>query len=76
MQMVTVFTSFNAADADVVNSRLDAADFHPVIMHELAAQGLDIASGGIRVQVPEDEAEEAREFLAELTDVPPAAPTA
>ena len=72
MQMVTVFTTFNSADADLVNSRLDAADFHPVIMHELAAQGLDIASGGIRVQVPEDEAEDARDFLADPTTRPPA----
>jgi Putative prokaryotic signal transducing protein len=64
MQMITVFTAFNSADADVVNSRLDAAEFHPFIIHELAAQGMDVASGGIRVQVPEDEAEEARAFLA------------
>ena len=64
MQMITVFTAFSSADADLVNSRLDAAEFHQFIVHELADQGMDVASGGIRVQVPEDEAEEARAFLA------------
>ena len=73
MQMVTVFTAFNPADAHVVRSCLDAANFHPVVMHELSALSLDgyaPAAGGILVQVPDTEAEEAREFLK---SPPPAA---
>jgi len=76
MQLVTVFTAFNPADADLVRSRLDAAEFHPVITHGLSALSIDgyaLAAGGILVQVPEDEAEDAREFLAPPpADGPPA----
>jgi hypothetical protein len=66
MQLVTVFTAFNPADAHVIRSCLDAANFHPVVTHELSALSLDgyaLAAGGILVQVPDNEAEEAREFL-------------
>ena len=47
-------------------SRLDAAQFHAVVMHELSALSLDgysMAAGGILVQVPEEEAAEATAFL-------------
>jgi hypothetical protein len=67
MELVTVFTAFNPADAHLVRSRLEAAEFHPVIMHELSALSMDgyaMAAGGILVQVPESEAAEAKEFLA------------
>jgi hypothetical protein len=67
MSLVTVHRAFNPAEAQLVRSRLDAAQFHPVVMHELSALSLDgyaLAAGGILVQVPADEAEEAREFLA------------
>ena len=66
MQLVTVFTAFNPADAHVIWSCLDAADFHPVVTHELSALSLDgyaLAAGGILVQVPEAEADEAKAFL-------------
>ncbi len=66
MQLVTVFTAFNPADAHVIWSCLDAANFHPVVTHELSALSLDgyaLAAGGILVQVPEAEAAEAKEFL-------------
>jgi hypothetical protein len=74
MEMVTIYTAINSADADVVNSRLDAAGFHPVVLHELAAQSLNIAGAGIRIQVPEDEAEDVRAFLAAPPDVAPEPP--
>jgi hypothetical protein len=67
MSLVTVHRAFNPAEAQLVRSRLDAAQFHPVVMHELSALSLDgyaLAAGGILVQVPAEEAEEAREFLA------------
>ena len=66
MQLVTVFTSFNPAEAQLVRSRLDAADFTAFVQHELASltmDGYSMAAGGILVQVPEAEAEAARELL-------------
>jgi hypothetical protein len=62
-----VFTAFSPADAELVRSRLDAAEFHPVITHGLAAlslEGYSVAAGGILVQVPDAEAGEVRQFLA------------
>jgi hypothetical protein len=50
---------------------LDAAGFHAVVTHELSALSLDgyaLAAGGILVQVPEEEATEAKAFLASSTD--------
>ena len=47
--------------------RLEAAQFHAVVTHELSALSLDgyaLAAGGILVQVPEAEATDARELLA------------
>lgn len=67
MQLVTVFTAFSPMDAQVVRSRLEAAEFHPVIANELAAlstEGYSLSVGGIQVQVPDNEVEEARLFLA------------
>lgn len=73
MKLVTVFTAFNSADAQLTRSRLDAAGFHPVVTGELAAlslEGYSLAAGGIRVQVPESEVDEVREFLE--SEGPPA----
>ena len=67
MALVTVFSAFNPADAQLVRSRLEAAQFHAVVTHELSALSLDgyaLAAGGILVQVPEAEATDAKEFLA------------
>jgi hypothetical protein len=66
MSLVTVHRAFNPADAQLVRSRLEAAEFHPVVTNELSALSLDgyaLAAGGILVQVPESEAQEANEFL-------------
>jgi len=67
MQLVTVFRAFSPAEAQLVRSRLEAAEFHPVVSHELSALSMDgysMAAGGILVQVPEPEAEEARALIA------------
>jgi hypothetical protein len=75
VQFVTVHTSFNPMDADLVRSRLEAASFHPVITHALAALSMDgyaLAAGGILVQVPDTEAAEAMEFLKPDGTPPPA----
>jgi hypothetical protein len=49
-----------------LRARLEIAGFHAVVMGELAAisiEGYSLATGGIHVQVLEEEAAEAREFL-------------
>ena len=66
MDFVTIFKAFSPAKAQLVRSRLDAAGFHPFVAGELAAlsmEGYSLATGGIRVQVPEPESAEAKEFL-------------
>jgi hypothetical protein len=69
MNLVTVHTAFNSADAQLINSRLQAAGFHSVVTGELAAlsmEGYSLAAGGIRVQVPEPEVEDAQVLLADF----------
>jgi len=66
MDFVTIFKAFSPAEAQLVRSRLEAASFHPFVADELSALSIDgysLATGGIRVQVPEAEATDAREFL-------------
>ena len=66
VNLVTVSTAFNPADAYFTRSRLDAAGFHAIVTNELSALSMDgyaLAAGGIRVQVPESEAADAKEFL-------------
>jgi hypothetical protein len=67
MKFVTVSTAFNPADAQLVRMRLEAAGFTAMVKHEGSAVAMDgyaLAAGGILVQVPEEEAEEALAFLA------------
>ena len=71
--LVTVFSAFNPADAQLARSRLDAAGFHAIVTNELSALSMDgyaLAAGGILVQVPEAEAADAKEFL----NAPPVPP--
>ena len=66
MNLVTIFKAFNPAEAELTRARLETAGFHAVIVGELAAMsigGNSATTGGIRVQVLEDEAAEARELL-------------
>ena len=66
MQLDTVYQALNPADAQLVRSRLEAVGFHPVVTNELSALSLDgyaLAAGGILVQVPGSEAQEALDFL-------------
>lgn len=69
MNLVTVHRAFNPAEAQLVRSRLEAAEFNVHVTHELASmniEGYALAAGGILVQVPEEEAEEARTLLVDL----------
>ena len=66
MALVTVYRTFSSADAHVIRSRLEASALHAMVNNELASlnmEGYSMATGGIEVQVPEEEAEEARELI-------------
>jgi hypothetical protein len=66
MKLVTLATNFNLADAELMRSRLEAAGFHPFIANEMAAGWLGGTSTAamMRVEIPESELAEAKEFLA------------
>ena len=70
MELKTVFNTFSSAEANLVRGRLEAAGFEAYIQGELAAMSIGAstaATGGIRIQVPEDRAAEARALIeAEL----------
>ncbi len=66
MQLVTVFTAFNSAEAQLVRSRLEAAGLRAFVADELSAlsiEGYAVAAGGIKVQVPDVDAEAALELI-------------
>jgi hypothetical protein len=66
MEPVTVFTTFNPAEAQVLRSRLDAAGIPAFVIHEtsaLSTDGYALGVGGIRLQVPADFAPAARELI-------------
>ena len=66
MNLVTIATNFNLADAGLVCSRLDAAGFHPVMGNENASSwlgGTMSTATMLLIEVPEDEAVAAQEFL-------------
>jgi Putative prokaryotic signal transducing protein len=70
MAWTTVFSTFNPAEAQLIRSRLDAAEFQANVVHELSALSMDgysLATGGILVQVPEEEAEDARELISSFS---------
>ena len=72
MALVTVYSTFSSGDAHLVCSRLEAANLQATIAHELSAlsmEGYALAAGGIRVQVPEEQAEDARQII-QLRDQP------
>ena len=66
MQLVTVFTAFNSAEAQLIRSRLEAAGLRAFVQDELSALSMDgyaLAAGGIKVQVPGADAELALELI-------------
>ncbi len=57
MDRVTVFTAFNTVEAQIICSRLQTAGFDASVEGEAAAlsmEGYSLATGGVRVQVPEN----------------------
>ncbi len=66
MKLVTVYQTFSPADAQLVRSRLEASNLQAMVVNELSSLSMDgysMASGGILVQVPEDQVEQARELI-------------
>jgi hypothetical protein len=74
MKLVTVYRTFSSADAQLILSLLEANDIPGMIADELSSLSLDgysMATGGIRVQVPEEEVENARVLIeSKGTSVP------
>lgn len=71
MELVTVFRTFSSAEAQLVRSRLEAAEIFSVVTHEgagLSIEGYSLATGGILVQVPSDREEDARALLTATDD--------
>ena len=71
MNLVTVYTTFSSADAQLIRSRLEASGFHAIVTNELSSlsmEGYSMAAGGILVQVPESEALDARALIEARDD--------
>jgi hypothetical protein len=66
MGRVTVFTAFNPVQAQIVSTRLQTAGLDATVEGEAAAlsmEGYSLATGGIRVQVPSTQEDEARRLI-------------
>ena len=66
MDRVTVFTAFNPVQAQIVSTRLQTAGLDATVEGEAAAlsmEGDSLATGGIRVQVPSTQEDEARRLI-------------
>jgi hypothetical protein len=72
MKLVTIYRTFNDAEAHVARSTLEAAGLDVTVINEELGSTLAVSTGGIRLQVREENAEEARAILA--TEVPPPLP--
>ena len=63
---MTVFTAFNPVQAQIVSTRLQTAGLDATVEGEAAAlsmEGYSLATGGIRVQVPSTQEDEARRLI-------------
>ena len=73
MDFATVFTAFDPSEAHLIRSRLEVAGFDATIANEFSSLNLEggsIAAGGITVQVPSDQADEARALIASENNPP------
>jgi hypothetical protein len=60
MEFVTVYSALNLADAELIRVDLEAANFTVNVKNEDAVLGTE---AGVLLQVPEDQAEDARALL-------------
>lgn len=66
MQWVTISTQFSPAEAELMRSRLEASGFLVTLKNlgaALAMDGYSMATGGILVQVPENQVQDAQLLL-------------
>ena len=62
-----MFETLNAAEAQLIRSRLEAAGLHPEVDPEIDPLSIGAfahASGGVEIKVPAEEAADARAILA------------
>ena len=62
MEFVTVYTTLNLADAELIRGRLESAGYIVNVKNEDVVLGVE-TSGGALLQVPADRAGEARALL-------------
>ena len=62
MEFVTVYTTLNPADAELIRGRLESANLTVNVKNEDVVLGVE-TSGGVLLQVPKDQADEARALL-------------
>jgi hypothetical protein len=77
MKLVTVYRTFSPADAQLIRSLLEASEIPALIADELSSLSLDgysMAAGGIRVQVPEEQVENARALIESKGEGAPGTP--
>ena len=60
MEPVIVYQTFDLAEAQLIRSQLEGAGITAYVQHEQSATNFDVGSGGVRVVVNSDQAEEAR----------------
>ena len=66
MRLVEVYNTFSSADANLICSSLQSAGIEAQVTNELSSlslEGYALASGGIRVVVPEEKVDEARALI-------------
>ena len=63
MEPVVVFRTFDLAQAQLLRSRLEAAGIEAELTHENSAANLDVPGGGVRIVVPPEQADDARELI-------------
>ena len=71
MRLVEVYNTFSSADANLICSSLQSAGIEAQVTNELSSLSLDgyaLASGGIRVVVPEENFTEARALIEQKSD--------
>ncbi|MDQ6630350.1 MAG: DUF2007 domain-containing protein [Verrucomicrobiota bacterium] len=73
MDFVTVFQAGDPGEAQLIRARLEVAGFDATVANEFSSlniEGGSVAAGGITVQVPADQADEARALIASENDSP------
>ena len=66
-EMVTVYTVSNAIEAEIIKNALDDEGFHCEIEGSHQAGEAGLIGIEIKLQVPENEAEQAKAFILEHT---------